>query len=64
MARHAYARPLAWLDDDFDLRPAARSAFLDRRDAATLLVPVDPAVGMTDVPKAHLDEIESWTRGR
>lgn len=47
VARFAYGRPLAWLDDDFDLRAEAKARFLARRDMPTLLVPVDPAVGMT-----------------
>ncbi|GAA4422218.1 HAD domain-containing protein [Actinokineospora soli] len=52
VSRYAGPRPLVWLDDDFDLYPAARDAFLDRRrDAVTALVRVDPSTGITD---AHL----------
>lgn len=60
VARYAYGRPLAWLDDDFDLRAAARDAFLARRRAPTLLVPVDPSVGMTG---SVLDAVEVWLAG-
>jgi hypothetical protein len=57
VARFAYGRPLAWFDDDFDLRPAAKARFLDRREPPTVLVPVDPAVGVTG---ADLAAIERW----
>lgn len=60
VARYAYGRPLAWLDDDFDLYAAARAAFLAKRHAdglATFLVPVNPRVGMTP---SELDLIEAW----
>jgi hypothetical protein len=59
VARFAYGRPLAWLDDDFDLRVAAKASFLARRDTPTLLVPVDPAIGMTD---GDLSRVEHWLR--
>lgn len=55
--RFAYGRPLAWFDDDFELRAGARDRFLARRDQPTLLVPVDPAVGLT---AAHLDAVTCW----
>ena len=45
VARFAYGRPLAWVDDDFELRPDAKARFLTRRDPPTLLVPVDPRWG-------------------
>jgi hypothetical protein len=47
VGRYAYGRPLAWLDDDFDLFPRARQAFLTRRTMTTALIPVDPATGIT-----------------
>lgn len=47
VGRFAYGRPLVWFDDDFGLRAGARERFLRRRDLPTLLVPVDPAVGLT-----------------
>jgi Swiss Army Knife RNA repair-like protein len=59
VARFAYDRPLAWLDDDFDLRPTAKAAFLARRDPPTLLVPVHPATGLT---AAELTTVEDWLR--
>jgi hypothetical protein len=55
--RFAYGRALAWFDDDFDLRAGARERFLARREQPTLLVPVDPAVGLT---AAHLDTVTRW----
>lgn len=57
VARFAYGRPLAWLDDDFDLRAAAKASFLARRDMPTLLVPIDPAVGVID---GDLARVERW----
>lgn len=54
VGRFAYGRPLVWFDDDFDLRPGAKDRFLRRRDLPTRLVPVDPAVGLTD---AHFDAV-------
>jgi hypothetical protein len=57
VARFAYGRPLAWLDDDFELRPAAKERFLARREPPTLLVPVDPAVGITG---DELAAVERW----
>jgi hypothetical protein len=62
VARYAAGRPLAWLDDDFDLFPAARDAFLDKRRAAGLateLVRVNPRTGMTPV---ELAAVEAWLR--
>ena len=63
VARYAYGRPLAWLDDDFSLFPEARDAFLKRRAAggvATELVSVDPKVGMTG---EDLAAVERWAAG-
>lgn len=49
-------RPLAWIDDDLD---DACEAWARRRPAATLLVRVDPRIGLTD---AHAEAIEAWLR--
>lgn len=50
VARYAAGRPLVWLDDDFDMFPAERDAFVAGRDGVpTSLVNVDPKVGITDV---------------
>jgi hypothetical protein len=60
VARFARGRPLAWLDDDFALYASARDAFLARRHASgmpTLLVPVDPHVGLTG---SELASVETW----
>jgi hypothetical protein len=57
VARFAYGRPLAWLDDDFDLRPDAKASFFAKRDLPTLLTPIDPAVGVTE---ADLTAVERW----
>lgn len=57
VGRFAAGRPLAWLDDDFDLFPSARQRFLERRGGiATALIAVDPAVGLTG---RHLDIAET-----
>ncbi|HEY3471150.1 MAG TPA: hypothetical protein VGL47_38865 [Amycolatopsis sp.] len=61
VARFAAGRPLAWFDDDFDLFPAARTAFLERRAALpTELIDVDAHTGLTD---HHFDRLERWLRG-
>ncbi|MEU5693842.1 hypothetical protein [Actinosynnema sp. NPDC020468] len=52
VGRFAAGRPLAWLDDDFGLFPAARDRFVARRREPTVLVDVDPAVGVTDADLA------------
>lgn len=56
VGRFARGRPLAWLDDDFDLFPTARRAFLDRRRDLTALIAVDPATGIT---ADHLAAVEA-----
>ncbi|MFG1641883.1 hypothetical protein ACGFMK_16480 [Amycolatopsis sp. NPDC049252] len=62
VARFAAGRPLAWFDDDFDLFPAARQTFLDRRgDLPTELIAVDPHTGLA---AEHFDALESWLRRR
>lgn len=43
--RYAAGRPLAWLDDDFDLFPTARDGFLDPR---------------TGITREHLTAVEKW----
>jgi len=56
VARHAYGRPLAWLDDDFDLYATAQDAFLAKRGGMpTVLVPVDPAAGITPADCAAVE---------
>jgi len=53
----AYAgptRPAAWIDDDLDERC---EAWVARRDAPTLLVRTDPALGLAD---EHVTELERW----
>lgn len=51
---HAGARPLAWIDDALD--DACRT-WATTRTAATLLVPTDPAVGVT---AAHVGDLVAW----
>lgn len=53
-ARSGPDRPLAWIDDAFDLECEAWAA---ARPGATLLVPTDPAVGMT---AADADRLLAW----
>ncbi len=53
----AYAgpsRPIAWVDDAHDERCSAWAA---ARDAPTLLISTEPAVGLTD---AHVAELLAW----
>ncbi|WP_370970878.1 hypothetical protein [Amycolatopsis sp. cg9] len=60
VGRFAAGRPLAWFDDDFDLFPAARQAFLDRRaELPTELIPVDAHTGLTS---EHFDRLATWLR--
>lgn len=60
VARYAYERPLAWLDDDFDLYPVPRDAFLAKRaHLPTELIPVNPREGLS---AEHLATIETWAR--
>lgn len=54
VGRFAAGRPLAWLDDDFGLFPAARAEFLARRREPTALVEVDAARGITDEDLARV----------
>jgi hypothetical protein len=52
--RAARGRPLAWLDDL--LTPEAW-AWAEARPAPTLLIPVDPALGLT---RQHVDRLLAW----
>ena len=54
---HAGDRPAAWVDDAFDDECRAWAA---ARDAPTLLVATDPAVGLT---ARHVEALEEWARG-
>ncbi|KUL30855.1 hypothetical protein [Actinoplanes awajinensis] len=56
VAAYVGARPVAWVDDQ--LTPVARRWAASRR-SPTLLVPVDPAVGLTRV---MVDELLAWAR--
>lgn len=59
--RFAAGRPLVWLDDDFDLYPVERDAFLGRRvGVQTELWRVDPRVGLTIDDVAA---VEAWLGG-
>jgi hypothetical protein len=54
---HAGAeRPVAWIDDDHD--PSCLR-WAEERPGPTLLVPTDPAVGLTDV---HVTTLLNWAR--
>lgn len=55
VAEVARDRPLAWMDDL--LTPEAW-AWAERRASPTLLVPVDPAFGLT---RAHVDRLLAWS---
>ena len=52
----AMGRPLAWIDDSLD---DSCHTWAARREAPTLLVPTESAVGLTD---AHVDAILIWGR--
>jgi HAD domain in Swiss Army Knife RNA repair proteins len=53
---HAADRPLAWVDDAHD---EGCQVWAARRDAPTLLVATDPAVGLTE---GQVGELERWAR--
>lgn len=56
--RFAAGRPLIWVDDDFDLYPIERDAFLSRRAGMpTELLRIDPRIGLTT---ADLAAVEAW----
>lgn len=62
VALYAAGRPLAWLDDEFAAWQNTRGAFnTTRQGIDTLLVHVDPAVGLTD---RAISEIEFWAMTR
>jgi hypothetical protein len=60
--RYAGDRPTAWIDDNLDERCVA---WAEEREAPTLLIHTDPAVGVAD---EHVDELLGWAdelaRGR
>jgi hypothetical protein len=58
--RHAGTRPLAWIDDGFD---DSCHAWAAAREAPTLLVPTDPAVGLDDVRAACLERFAHEVSG-
>ena len=51
---HARSRPLAWIDDAFN---DACLEWARERDAPTLLVPTDPAVGLV---AEHAERLRAW----
>lgn len=56
--RYAGDRPLAWLDDDFELFDPEQQAFLRQRgDRPTLLHLVSPGVGLT---AGDLEAVAAW----
>jgi HAD domain in Swiss Army Knife RNA repair proteins len=55
--RYAANRPAAWIDDNFN--EACRS-WAAERNAPTLLVATDPALGLTD---QHVEQLEAWAHG-
>lgn len=59
--KYAAGRPLAWLDDDFEMFDPERQDFLRQRgDAPTLLHLISPSVGLT---AADLAAVGSWAAG-
>ena len=56
---HAGDRPLAWIDDHLDEACEAWAAAREARGAATLLVPTDPAVGLT---AEQVERLRAWAR--
>ncbi len=54
--RYAGDRPLAWIDDCID---HSCEQWAMQREAPTLLVPTEPADGLTD---AHVEALLSWVR--
>ncbi|MBM7775955.1 hypothetical protein JOD54_006159 [Actinokineospora baliensis] len=61
VAAFAGRRPLVWLDDDFDVYPAAREEFLAGREGVvTELIAVDPRRGMGE---EHLAVLRECLRG-
>ena len=56
LEEYSGSRPLAWIDDSLD---ESCYEWADRRDAPTLLVPTESAVGLID---AHVEALEAWVR--
>jgi hypothetical protein len=54
---YAGSRPAAWVDDNIDITCRGWAA---SREAPTLLVETQPAVGLTD---EHVDELLGWASG-
>jgi hypothetical protein len=54
--RHAGDRPVAWIDDTFD---ESCHAWAAARQAPTLLVATDPAIGLA---AEHVARLEAWAR--
>ena len=52
--RWAQGRPAAWIDDSFN---EACRVWAKQREAPTLLVHTDPAIGITD---EHVEQLEAW----
>jgi hypothetical protein len=52
--RYAGDRPAAWVDDNFN---EACRFWANEREAPTLLVPTEPAIGLTDT---HVEKLEAW----
>lgn len=55
--RFAGDRPLAWIDDSFDVSCFEWSKRREAAGIATLLVPTDPSIG---IEEAHVNAIEIW----
>ncbi|MGZ5388275.1 MAG: hypothetical protein ACXWZV_12080, partial [Solirubrobacterales bacterium] len=53
---YARARPLAWIDDSLD---ASCHEWAEAREAPTLLVPTESAIGLEE---AHVAALEAWAR--
>jgi hypothetical protein len=54
--RYAGERPAAWIDDSFN---EACRFWAKEREAPTLLVQTDPAIGITD---DHVEQLERWAQ--
>jgi hypothetical protein len=53
---YAWERPLAWIDDSFD---ASCYGWAKLREAPTLLVPTESAIGLEE---GHVAALEAWVR--
>jgi hypothetical protein len=56
LEEYAGDRPLAWIDDSLD---GSCYEWAEKRDSATLLVPTESAVGLTE---AHVGALQSWVK--